>query len=178
MKKQIRNSVFETNSSSTHSITFKKRGGLEPSNLIVYRNDNKVHTRFGEFGWEIKNYNLQQDKLSYLVTMLFETIRRKINHPVDPYEYIKNTDGFKKIEDTIKEYCNCDGLEIDDEISLDYYTYGNDIRYYISSEGYIDHQSCENYGSIDDFLNHYGVDNVRDFIFDSSVIVHTDNDNH
>ena len=43
MKKQIRNSVFETNSSSTHSIAISKKP------VVI---GNYVHFGIGEFGWE------------------------------------------------------------------------------------------------------------------------------
>ena len=49
--------------------------------------------------------------------------------------------------------------------------------YYLEHPGYIDHQSCEDYGCLDHFLNRYGV-TLEQFIFDPNVTLITDNDNH
>ena len=48
MKKQIRRKVFETNSSSMHSLTVEKKGITEY--LHVDEDENKVIVNFGEFG--------------------------------------------------------------------------------------------------------------------------------
>ena len=69
MTKKIRSGVFETNSSSVHSLVFSKEG-LEPSVLPVDKND-KIITDFGEFGREYCIYNTQAEKLSYLITCLY-----------------------------------------------------------------------------------------------------------
>ena len=67
--KKIRSGVFETNSSSVHSLVFSKEG-LEPSVLPVDKNG-KIITDFGEFGKEYCIYDTQAEKLSYLVTCLY-----------------------------------------------------------------------------------------------------------
>lgn len=69
MAKKIRSGVFETNSSSVHSLVFSKEG-LEPSVLPVDR-DGKIITDFGEFGKEYCIYDAQAEKLSYLITCLY-----------------------------------------------------------------------------------------------------------
>ena len=59
--KVIRNSVFETNSSSTHSICVTKNNVL---------NQKTTHVEFiiGEFGWENNEYYSTIRKASYLYT--------------------------------------------------------------------------------------------------------------
>lgn len=65
--RQVRSSVFETNSSSVHAIAFSM-GGMEESNLPMTR-DGKVKVRYGKFGREEAEYNDQETKLSYLITL-------------------------------------------------------------------------------------------------------------
>lgn len=175
--KTIRSNVFETNSSSTHSVSISHNvaslyGSDCLSNYIEFY-DNKVHVRFGEFGWEIESYVLPYDKLQYIVTMLVETEGNNITKVDDLWE----TERFKLINDAVADYCNCDGIWIDENMKLDSYIWDGKEHYYISHEGYIDHQSYEDYKSVQDFLDDYGV-NITDFIFNTGVVVHTDNDNH
>lgn len=59
MKRQIRNSVFETNSSSTHSIAISKK----PAVIGSY-----ISFNIGEFGWE----NDCVDTADYLYTAILE----------------------------------------------------------------------------------------------------------
>lgn len=67
MKKQIRQGVFETNSSSTHSICIAKK-----SELII---PEKLHFEFGEFGWGYSTLKSTQEKASYLYTGLMDNDR-------------------------------------------------------------------------------------------------------
>lgn len=174
--KQVRKNVFETNSSSTHSISFSSSYGkyYNPTSLNAFIDyDDKVHVGFGEFGWEIEDYNLPYDKLQYIVTMLVETEGGNLSCVEELFE----TDGFKLINNAVADYCHCDGIWIDSDMGMDSYTWDGKTHYYIEHEGYIDHQSYEDYNSVQDFLDYYDL-NITQFIFDSGVIVHTDNDNH
>jgi hypothetical protein len=160
--KQIRRNVFETNSSSTHSISFSKKTGLDKSELEVSM-DGYIYISLGEFGWEIENYYDQRRKLSYLVTMAAmlngchtkwcdqDQIANKITKFME-------SDDFERISKEIGDY-----------------THTNGVRLY-NVEGYIDHQSCEDYASLDDFLSQNDT-NILDFVF-GNVVVHTDNDNY
>ena len=60
MKRQIRRSVFETNSSSIHSISISKK----PVDI----SDKSIHFNIGEFGWE----NSTVDTADYLYTAILE----------------------------------------------------------------------------------------------------------
>jgi hypothetical protein len=60
MKRQIRKSVFETNSSSTHAICITK-SDVDKTNLPNY-----VEFEHGEFGWEVTEYHGLHSKASYL----------------------------------------------------------------------------------------------------------------
>lgn len=176
MKRQIRKNVFETNSSSTHSVSISNRNSFYYDkdclkNYIEW--DNKVHVEFGEFGWEREYYYSPYSKLQYIVTMLAETEGRKITAADELFE----TNGFKLINDAVATYCNCDGIWIDSEIKMNSYEWGGKIESYLSHNGYIDHQSYEDYNSVQDFLDDYNID-ITKFIFDEGVCVITDNDNH
>lgn len=160
--KQIRRSVFETNSSSTHSVTITHKG-LAQNNMRVY-SDGYIHTEIGEFGWEIVNYREQDDRLCYLVTMLAEKNgMARWWHDDDPLntkvERLMKTPDFKRLSKEIGKYAGCKGVIID------------------PSDGYIDHQSQDSYNTFQDFLDDYDTD-IVEFVFGKGNIVRTDNDNH
>lgn len=157
---QIRKGVFETNSSSMHSITFSGKELEENKMAIDY--DGYIHATFGEFGWEVESYYDQGTKLSYLLTMamhlndFYVWCCRSTEDAEREIEEFMQTEDFKRISDAVGEYAHCNGIIID---------YG---------EGYIDHQSRE-YGCLDEFLYDCGTD-IINFVFGDAV-VHTDNDN-
>lgn len=67
----IRNNVYETNSSSTHSICITNRATSKikiPKNLIF---------KFGEFGWEDVILNTPEEKASYLYTAIYSLKNKK-----------------------------------------------------------------------------------------------------
>ena len=147
MKRQVRRNVFETNSSSMHSLSIAKRGVTEY--LHVDECTNKVVTEFGEFGWGYDEYNDPETKLSYLVTMIGES--RNCYSIEEVYE----TNDFKKINDVVSARCECDGIEIK------------------NVDGYIDHQSID---TIDNLLKEYNC-TIEEFIFDKGITLVIDNDN-
>lgn len=58
--KIIRKNVFETNSSSCHSITFSSKGsGTLPSGDFI------LQVKGDDYGWEVETYSNAQDKFSY-----------------------------------------------------------------------------------------------------------------
>lgn len=162
--KQIRCGVFETNSSSTHSVSVKRNKGLQ-QNWMTVGKDGYIHASLGEFGWEIETYCEQPDKLSYLLTMAYMKNPPSVyswsdeySQPDDIKRFMK-TDDFKMISDEIAAYANCKGVMLD------------------GIDGYIDHQSHDDYRTTQEFLDEYGVD-VIEFVYGRGVRVHTDNDNH
>ena len=160
--KQIRHNVFETNSSSTHSMIIHHNGIQK--NEIPIGEDGYIHVKMNEFGWEVRNYYSQYDRLSYLSTMFATTSGAHTLWVSDKDELNKvandlmNNKWFKGFSKEIAKHAKCKGLKID------------------PSEGYIDHQSCE-YGSVIEFLNEWDTD-AMEFVFRHGIIVHTDNDNH
>lgn len=201
MKTQIRKGVFETNSSSTHSVSFYKTKGdsyvgadeLPQTNHYIFFDDNDnyhesddlVAVELGKYGWDIKTYTEVYDKLSYLLTMGIEIFARTYEERF-PDEATK---GLPK--DFIVRYVDSEIFKAIEEVVIDYYKqvglkcegiyiqtemeegYGS---YYV--DAYIDHQSCEYYKTLDDYFNDWGVSSITEFIFDKDCAVHTDNDNH
>jgi len=80
MKKQTRKSVFETNSSSVHTITISKKGYDKSMILEV------LVFSFGEFGWEVDKLTSVYEKASYLYTAL-----NNVEDRDEKIEFIKNT---------------------------------------------------------------------------------------
>lgn len=62
MKRQIRRSAFETNSSSTHTITISKKP--------VYEVSPSLHFEGGEYGWDVDKLNTPIERASYLFTAI------------------------------------------------------------------------------------------------------------
>ena len=187
MKKQIRNKVFETNSSSCHSLSINTNVTpyLSPHlKSAISKADNMLHIRFGEFGWGYDEYTNPYDKLQYALTMVLETEGRTAD---DFYE----TEGFKAINELIKNFLSCDGIAIDSEITQKTYYHhkwdDKNMEYiedrsrppytWLESDGYIDHQSHEDYDNLNDFLFDYSV-SLFDFIFNPGIKLIIDNDNH
>lgn len=104
MKKVIRKSVFETNSSAVHSLVIC-RDGLEQSNLPV---DEKgyILTDFGNFG----DYDMhmvtfdQAAKLSYLATECYYINSWDKN--------IEDSDVWENICEAICDYTGASGIKI------------------------------------------------------------------
>lgn len=163
MKRQIRRNVFETNSSSMHSLTVTPNGNMD--NLIVDEYENKVITEFGEFGWGYDSYCDAATKLSYLMTMIIE-LNRDCSSLEDFYELA----DFKRVSKVVSSHCHCDGIKVVSNIGKCSW---NDN--YNDHDGYVDHQSvC----SIDSLLSDYGECTIEEFIFDTGVVLTIDNDNH
>ena len=150
MKKQIRNNVFETNSSSQHSLVISE-DGLEPSEFTLDENG-YIHVGYGSFGKEYEIYTTQYDKLSYLITLCY--------YCTNPHQNTENTYQFKYIEDAIRSYIGneCKGIIIDEEY-----------------EPYIDHQSYPCDGDIE-IVNVYDINSINNFVFNEYISLKTESD--
>lgn len=147
LKRQIRNSVFETNSSSVHSLVYSK-DGLEPSKFKKYK-DGMIRVDFGQFGKEYVLYDSQYDKLSYLITLLY--------YEHNDLESIYESYDFEMIQNAVCEYTGEKGIKILNK-----------------KEPYIDHQSVPYYDI--DIINIYDKDQIVNFIFNKNIILKTDCD--
>lgn len=158
MKKNIRHGVFETNSSSCHSIT---AGNNQEGTLW---DCGTLYTYFGEYGWGPGVLYTPAEKTSYLVTMAIE-----LNQVVSSAEEFYETDDFKAIEAAIREKAAEDDIPFDrlllkenDAESIHINDYG-----WTKNNGYVDHQSVV---PISDFAP------LKDFIFSGEVCVVLEND--
>lgn len=161
MKRKIRKGMFETNSSSVHSIVIESLDTLD--DFPPVDEDGKVRISPDEFGWEYGgNYSGVQKKLSYLATIICQ--RLGCWGEEDMLEEIEDDDDFQLVNDVIINYMKCDGWEI--------------VKREDSFHpwGYIDHQSyC---GSIRATLNEFSGISLPYFLFSSDVVLVIDNDNH
>jgi len=167
MEKLVRKNVFETNSSSCHSITIDNSNGVY-NNVPKVDNEGNVFINSGEFGWEIEDYQDFGSKASYLSVY----IRDWSN---------ENKDKFKEIfESVLKEVTGCEKVEYEEDFwKQEERSYESDgkIKTYFSSlgDGYIDHQSVEDRDLDYMFEN---TQTMKDFLFSSNSILQTDHDNH
>ena len=153
--KKIRKNVFETNSSSSHSLAFSKKDRGYSYDLPVDE-DGVLTIPFGEFGWGPDVLRTPLEKLSYYVTDNCPNVDEEKVWD-DIIEELKEDEDIKKAIDAVM--FNCPQVK---EI-----TFAPASSFY--PLGYVDHQSCGT--SHED-----GID-VERLIFDNDVIIIIDNDN-
>ena len=149
MKRQIREEVWETNSSSVHALSIDP-SGMRKNHLE--KKDGYVIAHFGSFGKEHELYTSQDSKLSYLMTELYYN-----NHYDD--EGIEEMYPFKHIEEAICDYDpTVKGIKLlrDKEPSLDYQSI---------PEGYESK-----------FVNYWKESSIQEFLFNKYVRIETDCD--
>ena len=161
---KVRNKVFETNSSSVHTVTFDRT----PEDGL-YKPDchgEPCTVSMGEFGWS-GVCNSWRNKFSYLTLIIWETIpykeQQEINGSLwcsdkDKYEnainFLKNHPDYQRIEKLV-----CENINASEIVWV--------------GEGYIDHQSYEDFGNLAGWLkynNINGDDEIVNFIFGNSWI--------
>jgi len=154
-----RTGVFETNSSSVHSLVLAN-DGLEKCNMKIRRKKidgefkKLLVVRLAEFGKDYCIYNTQDEKLSYLVTLAF------LVDGCQELDLLKDKYSYQKLEEKICKYCSCDGFWIDEE-TLD--------------DAAIDHQTLTDYYSVSDFESIMGLEYVS-FVFNKYAQLRTDCD--
>ena len=166
MKRTLRFNCFETNSSSMHTVTMVGKSDINND----YKYDEEIEITLDEYGWNGHPCDDFLSKLAYAMSMILHTeypgfeCWGDYGFTVDQ-DVLENLDGYNIILNAINNHFRCEKIVIEKNGAY-YYPYG-----------YIDHQSCEDYSSLQDFLNDWDVDAER-FLFDDSVIVLIDNDNH
>ena len=155
---QIRKNVFETNSSSTHSLVISNKERSYDYNLPV--EDGVLTIPFGEFGWGPDILSTPIEKLSYLITDRIDLydIPEDIKDDEDAVQaLIMESEPICEIVDAIK-YCCPEVKEVRFEIGDSWNPFG-----------YVDHQSCGT--SHEDGLS------IEEIVFSNKVIIMIDNDN-
>ena len=155
MKRQIRQSCFETNSSSTHAIC------IATEDVLNIPKD--IHFGFDDFGWECETHNSLRAKANYLYTCL-PYVAKDYNTLIEYITFIYNT---------LKSH----GVE---HITMDNFEIGigtwSDIYFNIqpANDCYVDHG---NYA--DEFVEAVCTDEDKllHYLFSKKSYVETGNDN-
>ena len=159
---RIRENIFETNSSSAHSIVLRQKynensveKNLKMFNEIVSKNNNTyVLDKEGQYGWNFRYIHTWREKLKYAI------IFYHIHH--DNNEKIINIDeNDEYVLSKLKEVSNIESI-----------SYVDKKEFY--KESYIDHASVM---ELDLFIKFKEV-SLIDFIFDDRYALITDNDNN
>ena len=155
MKKKVRNSVFETNSSSCHSVSVSENG-RRPNEMTIDKNGAITVTIRD---WD--NYNgawTQSEKLSYLVSLLWA--RRGYDCSEYNIEDFCNCYQFRSIEEAICEYVpDCMGLKVKLDPTID------------GPWGLFNHQILNESSGVEDLVNIYDEEDIIDFIFNDYLHV-------
>lgn len=156
MKVQIRQGVFETNSSSTHAISICEFHSNTVLPEVVMFKTNQ------DFGWEFEDYTDVYSKANYLWLAICYK-----------YNTLGQEDELIKVKATISQYLQCVGVKAEFE----------DCKYveskwfsdkYIEMEGYIDHPG-DLYEMIDALLEDPNL--LYGYLFNDNSMVSTGNDN-
>lgn len=151
MKKTIRKGVFETNSSSTHSICIASSDWSFPKTINFH---------FGEFGWEKDILKSIYDKASYLYTGLWANGR---------------DEDIQKIFESLKSK-SVEVIAEEPEFEIRSYEHNGKTITYRSGEntGYVDHA-----GDLKEFLDAIveSEDRLFDYLFSPLSFIITGNDN-
>ena len=156
MKRQIRQGVFETNSSSTHSICI--------ATDTEYDIPTNIDFGFGDFGWEVDKLNSRRERANYLYTCL---------------AYVEDTEEIKKYLKFIADTLHKHGVEevyFGDFTLAVYDNYDGEITSYIkpSNDGYVDHGEQAR-GFVDKVCSDEKL--LLDYLFSDKSFILTGNDN-
>jgi hypothetical protein len=185
--KKIRKNVFETNSSSMHSLVISEGFTSGRNNSFDFD-----FLTFGEFGWGYEELSLPVDKASYVLTYIQYTMGKgegTYDREFPSYSGFLNredyqeavTEYYKKLFDAVVNSDHCVWLleMIKKETGKKAEILPCDDYYPL---GYIDHQSL--YPSIFAENGYWSEDketfkeNMKNIIFDNKFKIVIDNDNH
>lgn len=152
MKKQVRKNIFETNSSSTHSIVIGNNGEDIYAGL-----PRKLEFHGDQFGWEHRLYNYTQAKANYLFTSLIY-----VDNPQECIERIKEILAKWNIETEF------------DEIVKKHWESGGDYYEIADKFCYVDHGN-ENKDLVKELCEDEA--KLMNYLFSDGSYVETSNDN-
>lgn len=165
--KQIRNNVFETNSSSVHTISIPKKS-IDISDVDKIKQYVPSYIAVGGygFGWEEDDYGDFVSLANYLFINMVDDSNCSDVKPNN----LDHVDKFEKrcnfVKTTLAKY----GIDIDFKYDLNSWDDYNTI--YIHCDGYIDH-GFENYG----FVNHVlaSEENLLTYLLKGYIVTGNDN---
>lgn len=165
MKIQIRKSVFETNSSSVHTLIITKN-----SNNLKF--PKKLIFDSGDYGWEHSCLNTPEEKASYL----WETIKCIL-----PDDENKNLVEYNKALDSITKILKSVGVKAVFKYNNPKYKeskYGGYYKFY-NKEGYEDDGYIDHAYELITFVKEvcFDKDKLLGFLFSENSYIETGNDN-
>lgn len=161
MKTNIRQSVFETNSSSIHSIAVK-RGTKDQGIEYVTKRDGAIAFNLGQFGWKAMKHTSIVKRASYLWTLACSDTIKEANKRERFIRETLNEVGIKCVFQPVVQKVYESGWEC---------CVAEDGEYF-----YIDHS--DSWGNLTDKI-FSDKDFLLDFLFgDSYVITYNDNDDY
>lgn len=156
-KIQIRKSVFETNSSSSHSLTMGTGDLSQPPFDAEVLRSGIIPVTVGEYGWEYFRYYMPINKIKYLLTQVtrgsLPSAEDLENEGLTLTESVREDSRIDRLFKVVEEHTGCK-IEVQ------------------PGSGYVDHDSDD-----------VGMDLLRDttalhqFLFDQSAYIETSNDN-
>ena len=154
MKRQIRQSCFETNSSSTHAIC------IATNSEYVF--PDSVDFKFGEFGWEVDKLSSRSERADYLYTCL---------------AYVGDLEKIKEYLSFISKTLHKHDIDVYfEDFRIEISDYDGEIHTWISPKEYcyVDHGS-----EALDFVNAVCTDEwlLLDYLFSNDSFILTGNDN-
>lgn len=181
MKKLIRHGVFETNSSSCHSLSLQtnKNGEVEtnPNFFNDYEIDDDGVLSFdtGEFGWEANYFGYFQDKLSYVMTYCITTSSYddfmfvlRVLHDVTQFKSLK----YERLNIFLGTWNDEEErFEFADDLNI----YDFFERVETETYSYIDGQSID---LLNDIIKLHDEGKLKNLLFCRQSYIQTDNDNY
>lgn len=162
--RQIRKNTFETNSSSTHSITLcDKDCGYDTCIDNGQDYERTLHIDLARYGWEWKWISSPYEKLQYVLTQIAQTLcciedyMSEEDNRDEAREEIYNNHDFETILYYVKKNTDFDTIEIGD------------------LDGHIEHGSYVN--TLYELCDEAGCDSIEDFLFNPSIKIRQGNDN-
>lgn len=178
-KIKTRISVFETNSSSCHSISIAK-GSKDVLYDTIEPNEKGevILDLHREFGWNYEEYNDPMSKANYLFIYIMDW--SNLFEWEDQYVKKEGKETKLSVQELFDKYVKDSTFWKIFETVILYHTKGKKIKLSFSYDGYyeygyIDHDSVEN----EDL--HYLFENpklMKEFLFNPNSILIIDNDNH
>lgn len=160
MKITIREGVWETNSSSVHSISISNKGMRKCK--LKPKKDGYIHVKVRYWGTDLEYFPNQKDKLSYLLTCV--AYLTGCGNGWADYSNFYEDYRFKYIEEAVRHYYeettgkyDCLGIKVDN-----------------LEKAEIDHQSIPEYDV--PFVNVWNEKSIQEFIFNSYISLKTDCD--
>lgn len=152
MKKVTRNEMFETNSSSVHTLVYSGLKREKPNLAFYCRDGQLVHkVRGGIYSCE-GTLRSQQEKLNYLISWLFI-------HKGSDLETLLNSWSFEDIQRWICDYTGAQRLDV--KLKEDYWNEDDEDAVYFDHQSHPSHDQCP--------VNYYDKNSVLDFIFGEGV---------